>query len=229
MKTSKLSKARETASLLLLIGWESGASFLNQSQREEHAWVALTTKGEQVPLRCRVENHNLGYFTACFEVTQLLLLNIWFYAYFLETAPQVTMIWGVNDKCYSDPRHYLSQKVLRRSTAYLSGAHQVSDQSPSQHCKCVGIKLAGWRDCGGSRWEEMTRSTDTEGAAHKVNHYGKKKKGQNALTGKWTRTDYSVPVSSTETHDGPQSSMLVLRLRAGYLIKIQPLFNKTAS
>ena len=56
-----------------------------------------------------------------------------------------------------------------------------------------------------------------------------KKKGQNALTGKWTRTDYSVPVSSTETHDGPQSSMLVLRLRAGYLIKIQPLFNKTAS
>ena len=195
MKTSKLSKARETASLLLLIGWERGASFLDQSQREEHAWIALTTKGEQVPLRCRVENHNLGYFTACFEVTQSLLLNIWFYAYFLEID------LGGERQVLQWPTPLLIRKSL--TPLYHLPLWSASGIWP--------VGLSTLQVCGNQTrwlawlwWLPLRRDDNilaaTEGAANKVNHY--KKKRTNALTGRWTRTDYSVPVFSTGTRDG---------------------------
>ena len=67
----------------------------------------------------------------------------------------------------------------------------------------------------------------TEGAANKVNHY--KKKGQTL----WREGGHGQTIryqsSALELVMACWHSMLVLRLRDGYLIKIQPLLNKTAS
>ena len=174
MKTSKLSKARETASLLLLIGWESGASFLDQSQREEHAWVALTTKGKQVPLMCRVEKPWVFYSL--------------FWGYAVVAAKHLVLCLFLGNCSASNHDLRGERQALQWPTPLLIR----KSLTPLYHLPLWSasgiwpVALSTLQVCGNQTrwlvwlwWLPLRRDDNilaaTEGAANKVNHYKKKK------------------------------------------------------
>ena len=215
MKTSKLSKAWETASDQIVIGFGFASYWLKERREfsepitERRARKGCThNQRETNPIKVQ-SGESYPWVKKAFSS---LYFIAWGYA--VVTAKHLVLCLFLENCSASDHDLRGERQVLQWPTPLLIR----KSLTPLYHLPLWSasgiwpVALSTLQVCGNQTrwlvwlwWLPLRRDDNilaaTEGAANKVNHY-KKKKRTNALTGRWTRTDYSVPVSSTGTSDG---------------------------